>query len=109
MFTGEKFMSNREGFDRYFFSNLLTYWVRNEKVAGGQTLSGSWFRNSMNWSLKDDLTSIGRLLMMFWIRVWVRATLWRFSTSWNCLMISKLACRVLILGDRSSMTSGTDS
>ena len=106
---GEKFRSKREGFDWQFFSNLLTSWARNEKVAGGWTMSGSWFWYSMNRSLKDDLTFMGRLLMMFWIRVWVRATLWRFSTSWNCLMISKLACRVLILGDRSSVTSCMDS
>ena len=37
------------------------------------------------------------------------ATLWRSSTSWICWMISKLASRVLILGDRSSATSWTDS
>ena len=30
--------------------------------------------------------------MMFWMRVWVRATLWRFSTLWNCWIIFKLAC-----------------
>ena len=83
--------------------------MRHEKVAGGRTLSGSWFQNSKNWLMKNDLTSMWMLLMMFWIRVWVKVTLWRFSMLWNCLMISKLACRVLILGDRSSVTSCMDS
>ena len=50
---------------------LLTNWARNVKVAGGRTLLGFWLPKFMNLSLKDDLSSNGRLLMMLRMRVWV--------------------------------------
>ena len=74
-------------------------------MAGGLTLAGSFPWNSMNCLLKDNLTSMGRLLMTFWTRCGVREMLWRSSMSWNYLMIFRLAYRVLILGARSSATS----
>ena len=39
----------------------------------------------------------------------MREMLWRSSALWNCWIISELACRVLILGDKSSVPSWTDS
>ena len=83
--------------------------ARNLKVAGGRTLAGHCVRNLENWSLKDGLTSDGRLFIMFCTRGWVRATLRRSFLSWKVCIISRLAWRVLILGERSSATSWTDS
>ena len=58
---------------------------------------------------KSDFTFMGMRFMIFWTRCWVRVMLWRSSTLWNCWIISRLALSVLILGDRSSATSWTDS
>ena len=75
----------------------------NENVAVVRIFAAHWSRNFMY------CLSMGRLLMMFRTSFWKRAILWRSSTLWNFWMISRLACSILILEDRSSATSRTNS
>ena len=70
-FKGEKSTSKREGLFLYWRSTLLTNWAMNWNVAGAMMLSGSIYRNSMYFSLNDTLTSVGKLLMMYWLRLGV--------------------------------------
>ena len=69
MFKGEKLTPKSVGLALQFLSSLFTYQERNWNMAGFSP------GNSMYRLLKEDHSSVGRLLMMLEFRLWVRATL----------------------------------
>ena len=64
----EKLRSKRAGLDRYLLSVLLTNWARNLNVARAWKLLEFLSRKVVYCSLKDDLNSAGRLLIMLSVR-----------------------------------------